>query len=93
MKNLKSTLSIFIIAIYLANILGYTLVYFHLKIHVKSEAISKIHNGEFEKPEIIKISKQMVLDDEVNFKMIDEHEFFFEDKISAINWLSIFSFF
>jgi hypothetical protein len=84
LKKFNSTLSIFIIVVYLSNILGYTLVYFHLKAQVKKELLNRIRSEQFEMIETIKISKRDMANKSVNFRMVEDHEFSFEGKMYDI---------
>jgi len=84
LKHLKKNLSIFIILVYIANIMVYTVVYSQLKIHVKKEAINKIRSEKFKKAEIIKISKREVEKKSVSFRMLEKHEFLYEGKMYDI---------
>jgi len=64
--------------------MGYTLVYFHLKVRVKLEVLNKIRSEQFEMIEIVKISKKEMANKSVNFRMVEDHEFLFEGKMYDI---------
>ena len=84
LKNLKKNLSVLIILVYIVNITGFTLVYFHLKVQVKDEVFNKIRSEKFDKVEIITISKRSLEKNSVSFRMLEKHEFLYEGKMYDI---------